>query len=64
MVLSIAAVAASGATATLLSGEYAESRVYILLDLGEAAFGLAIGFVISHILLRSPGATSAPSPKS
>jgi hypothetical protein len=46
--LSIAAVLVSGATATVLSGEYVQSWIYLLLDLGEAALGLALGFVIAH----------------
>jgi hypothetical protein len=64
MILSICAVGASGATATVLSGEYAESWMYILLDFGQAAFGLAIGFVIGHIVLHLTGTTSASLLKS
>jgi hypothetical protein len=37
-----AAVALSGAVATVLSGEYQTSWVYLLLDCAEAALGLAI----------------------
>jgi hypothetical protein len=64
LLLSVAAVAASGAMATMLSGEYAESWIFILLDFGEAAFGLAVGFVIAHVLLRAPRTTRAPSSNS
>ena len=46
--LSIAAVLVSGLAATVLSGEYQESWVYLLLDFGEAAIGLALGFLIAH----------------
>ena len=59
LLLSVAAVALSGATATMLSGEYAESWIFILLDLGEAASGLAVGFVIAHVFLRAPSTTRA-----
>jgi hypothetical protein len=59
LLLSVAAVALSGATATMLSGEYAESWIFILLDLGEAAFGLAVGFVIAHVFLHAPSTTRA-----
>ena len=61
LLLSVAAVALSGATATMLSGEYAESWIFILLDLGEAAFGLAVGFVIAQVFLRAPSTTRASS---
>jgi hypothetical protein len=50
VVLSIAAVLVSGAVATILSDEYVESWVYLLLDLGEAALGLSLGFLIAHRL--------------
>lgn len=56
LILSCCAVALAGLTATVLSGEFRESWVFLLLDLGEAAFGLAIGFLAAHRLLR-PGAT-------
>jgi hypothetical protein len=56
--LSIAAVLVSGAIAAVLSGEYVESRVYLLLDLGEAALGLALGFVMAHRLLSGRAAPS------
>lgn len=65
--LSIGAVLVSGAAATVLSGEYRESWVYLLLDFGEAAFGLAIGMLIARRVqssrasqrLRSPTETQA-----
>jgi hypothetical protein len=59
IVLSVVAVLVSGAAATILSGEYVESWVYLLLDLGEAALGLALGFVIVHRLIFGRG-TSKP----
>lgn len=49
-VISALAVIGSGGAATLLSGEYAVSWAYVLLDVGEAAFGLAIGFWIAQRL--------------
>lgn len=44
--LSASAVVASGLAATVLSAEYQETWLYLLLDLGEAAIGLAIGMLI------------------
>jgi hypothetical protein len=63
LALSILAVLVSGAAATVLSGEYVESWIYLLLDLGEAAFGLAIGFVIAHKLRPSRQAIATSSQK-
>jgi len=65
--LSICAVLISGAAATVLSGEYQESWIYLLLDFGEAAIGLAIGMLIARRVqssrasqrLRSPTETQA-----
>jgi hypothetical protein len=51
LLLSCCAVALSGLTATTLSGEFHQSWVFLLLDLGEAAFGLAFGFAAAHRLL-------------
>ena len=51
LTLSVLAVIASGAFATVLSGEYLASWVYILLDLGEAALGLVVGFAVAHRFL-------------
>lgn len=45
---SVAAVLASGIVATALSGEYRASWIYLLVDLAEAAFGLALGYAIAH----------------
>jgi hypothetical protein len=42
-----AAVVLSGAVATVLSGEYKISRLYLLLDFAEAALGLVAGLVIA-----------------
>jgi hypothetical protein len=49
--LSILAVIVSAAVATVASGEYTQSWVYLLLDLGEATFGLAVGYVVAARLL-------------
>jgi type III secretory pathway component EscT len=64
MALSVLAVLASGATATVMSGEYTVSWIYILLDLGEAALGLAVGVAIAHLFWRrrDAGTTSSPRP--
>ena len=48
--LSVAAVIVSGAAATIASGEYHESWIYLLLDFGEAAFGLVIGYLVASRL--------------
>jgi hypothetical protein len=48
--VSVAAVIVSGATATIASGEYHDSCIYLLLDFGEAAFGLVIGYVVASRL--------------
>jgi hypothetical protein len=47
ILLSIFAVAVVGLLATVLSGEYAESWAYLLLDFGEAAIGLVFGFAVA-----------------
>ncbi|HUB11878.1 MAG TPA: hypothetical protein VMB34_07975 [Acetobacteraceae bacterium] len=49
--LSVVAVIVSGATATISSGEYHESWIYLLLDFGQAALGLVIGYVVAGRLL-------------
>lgn len=51
LMLSCCAVAISGLAATVLSGEFWESWIFLFLDLGEAAFGLAVGFLVAHRLL-------------
>jgi hypothetical protein len=48
--LSMCAVLVSGLAATVLSGEYHESWVYLLLDLGEATIGLAGGMLIARLI--------------
>ena len=55
LALSVLAVLASGVIATLVSGEYAVSWIYVLLDLGEAAAGLAAGFMIANRVWRRGG---------
>lgn len=54
LVLSVLAVLLAGAAATIASGEYLESWIYLLLDFGEAAFGLVIGYVVAARLLTPP----------
>ena len=49
--LSVMAVIASAAVATIASGEYLESWAYLVLDLGEAALGLVVGTVVAARLL-------------
>jgi hypothetical protein len=61
--LSVAAVLVSGLAATVLSGEYHDSWLYLLLDLGEAAIGLALGFAIAHRLLWTRGASASAVPE-
>ncbi|MGH7120363.1 MAG: hypothetical protein ACREFP_15470 [Acetobacteraceae bacterium] len=51
LVLSVLAVVVAGAAATIASGEYLESWIYLLLDFGEAAGGLVIGTIIAARLL-------------
>lgn len=58
--LAVLAVAASGAVATIRSGEYEDSWLYLLLDAGEAAAGLIAGLALAHHL-RRPGGASGPS---
>ena len=48
--LSVLAVAMSGVTATIVSGEFAQGYLYLLIDLGEAVCGLAAGFAIAQRL--------------
>lgn len=48
--VSVVAVIVSGATATIASGEYHESWIYLLLDFGEAAFGLVLGYLVASRL--------------
>ena len=64
LVLSVVAVIVSGTVATVFSGEYAESWIYLLFDLGLAALGLALGFAFGHFWLVSPEARKASLPKS
>jgi hypothetical protein len=53
LALSICAVGLSGASATLLSGEYLHSWAYILVDVSLATLGVAIGFATAHLLAPS-----------
>jgi hypothetical protein len=46
----------SGILATVASGEYLESWIHLLLDFGEAAFGLVAGFVVAAGLFTSRSA--------
>jgi len=52
---SVVAVAASAITATLVSGEFRESWLFLLLDAGLGAFGLAVGFLLAHAYPRLAG---------
>ena len=56
LALSIGAVLVSGLAATILSGEYDQSWIYLMLDLGEAALGMAAGVFIGHRALRQRAA--------
>lgn len=51
----VAAVMASAIIATLVSGEFRESWVFLLLDAGLAALGLAAGFLLMHAYPRLAG---------
>ncbi|MGH7049718.1 MAG: hypothetical protein ACREFJ_05060 [Acetobacteraceae bacterium] len=62
VVLSVVAVLISGAAATVASGEYLTSWIYLLLDFGEAAFGLAIGYAVAAWLL-APRLIRRPQPR-
>lgn len=66
LALSVCAVLVSGLTATVLSGEYHQSWVYLLLDLGEATIGLAGGMLLARltggrVMARSEIARVRPS---
>ena len=50
LALSVGAVVVSGLAATVLSGEYHESWIYLLLDLAEAAIGLVVGMLFIRLL--------------
>jgi len=58
-VLSLLAVMVSGIIATVASGEYHESWIYLLLDFGEAALGLVVGYVVAARLLMARSAGRA-----
>lgn len=60
--LSLVAVIVSGTVATVASGEYHESWIYLLLDLGEATFGLVSGYFVAARLL-TPRAASRSAPR-
>jgi hypothetical protein len=62
-VLSVLVVLVSGAAATIASGEYHESWIYLLLDFGEAAIGLVIGIVVAAKLL-TPRLAARAAPRS
>ena len=62
LALSISAVLVAGLAATVLSGEYAQSWIYLMLDLAEAAVGMAAGVLVGHRVLRGTKAREkAPS---
>jgi hypothetical protein len=58
-VLSLLAVMVSGLIATVASGEYHQSWIYLLLDFGEAALGLVVGYVVAARLLTPSSAGRA-----
>jgi hypothetical protein len=58
---SLFAVLVSGTIVTVASGEYHESWIYLLLDFGEAALGLAVGYVVAGWLLMRRRTSHAPS---
>jgi hypothetical protein len=60
-VLSVMAVLAAGAFATILSGEFQVSWVYFLIDFSEAGLGLVCGIAFAHFFLRNP-ASDAHAP--
>jgi hypothetical protein len=60
-VLSVLAVLAAGAFATILSGEFQVSWVYFLIDFSEAALGLIIGIALVHFFLPRPAANTSPA---
>jgi hypothetical protein len=45
---SVIAVVGAALTATVVSGEFRESWLFLLLDAGFAAFGLTVGFLQLH----------------
>jgi hypothetical protein len=45
---SVIAVIGAALTATVVSGEFRESWLFLLLDAGLAAFGLTVGFLLVH----------------
>lgn len=53
VVLSALAVLIAGVVATIGSGEYQESWAYLLLDFAEAAFSVAIGYLVAARLLTA-----------
>ena len=52
--LSVLAVVAAGAFATILSGEFQVSWIYFLIDFSEAALGLVIGIALVRFFLPRP----------
>jgi hypothetical protein len=44
----VLAVLVTGAIATVVSGEYRDSWMFIVRDFGETALGLVLGFVIAN----------------
>jgi hypothetical protein len=54
----VIAVIGAALTATVVSGEFRESWLFLLLDAGLAAFGLTVGFLLVHAyphLMGKPG---------
>jgi hypothetical protein len=52
LILSIGGVLVAGLAATVLSGEFDQSWIYLMLDLAEAALGMTAGVFIGDRTLR------------
>ena len=62
--LGVFAVIVAAGAATILSGEYTESWLYLLIDLGEATFGLVAGILLAARLLpRRVTHEGTPAPR-
>jgi hypothetical protein len=51
-----------GATATVISGEYRVSWIYLLLDIAQAVTGIALGTSLCRSLRRAAGSTAGRKP--
>ena len=57
--LSVIAVLAAGAFATIMSGEFQVSWVYFLIDFSEAGLGLVFGIAIARFFMPRPAANAS-----